>query len=122
MIILFEDIFISCLKKLQKFKKIISKMKCVYCGRTDLQDLNEYNQMMHLASCQKKAREKEEKSLKNTKIIPVLTPSQTFNNLFTSNKAKTSKEFFILGPVVIILIFKYLSWKHQFIRKLESFK
>ena len=32
----------------------------------------------------KKAREKEEKT------IPVLTPSQAFNNLFTSNKAKTS--------------------------------
>ena len=38
----------------------------------------------------KKAREKEEKSLKNTKIISVLTPSQAFNNFFTSNKAKTS--------------------------------
>ena len=70
----------------------------------------------------KKAREKEEKTLKNTKIIPVLTPSQAFNNLFTSNKAKTSKEFFILGPDAIILIFKYFSWKHQSIRQPESFK
>ena len=87
MIILFDDIliFISCLNILQKFKKIISTIKCIYCGRTNLQDLNEYNQTMHLASCQKKAREKEEKYLKNTKIIPVLTPSQAFNNLFTSN-------------------------------------
>ncbi len=77
-------------------------MKCVYCGRTNPQDLNEYNKTMHL----KKAREKREKPLKNTKIIPVLRPSQAFNNIFTFNKAKASKEFFILSPVGIILIFK----------------
>ncbi len=53
---------------------------------------------MHLASCQKKVREKEKKSLKNTKIILVLTPSQTFNNLFLLEKAKTSQVFFILSP------------------------
>jgi hypothetical protein len=43
-------------------------MKCAYCGRTDLQDLNEYNQMMHLASCQKKAREKEKEESPNLKL------------------------------------------------------
>jgi hypothetical protein len=65
-------------------------MKCVYCGRTDLQDLNEYNQTMHLASCQKKAREKEQKALKITKLNPVSTTSQAFNHLFSSDKSKTS--------------------------------
>ena len=52
-------------------------MICLYCGRSDLQDLNESNQIIfqHV----KKSPRKEEKSLKNTKINLVLTPSQAFN-------------------------------------------
>ena len=36
-------------------------MICVYCGRTDLQNLNDYNRVSHLNACQKRLKEKEER-------------------------------------------------------------
>ena len=36
-------------------------MICVYCGKTDLQNLNDYNRVSHLNACQKRLKEKEER-------------------------------------------------------------
>ncbi len=72
-------------------------MICVYCGRTDLQYLNDYNRVTHLTACQKRLKEKEEREkaippIKSKKAIkePVSTQSQAFRSLFCSNCSHVS--------------------------------